>query len=385
MAVLWLIEWGLRGRLSGPVASTGVSREGGLTSRSGSIFAGLLSWLRSNPTRWLTLAAAFFLGATLLSTVLSVSFDVSLWGEVPGQDSYSAYTTVAYVLPYAVIATHLRTPAQLWRLLGAMAVMGLLVAGYAILQEYDLDIFDLMVPPNGARATSTMSNLILAGSVMLMTIPVSLVAAAITLRGPIRSAGYWWKLGLWGVILAVQLLGLFFTFSRGPWVGTGVALVGFIGLAAAFAVWDVLIQVIKLSRHDRGVTLLGFIGLVAASAHWRIVVRAVMVLVLAFAIASAIVFWPSGAGEDEATTASAAGGAGELIGSVVAQVPAVGGQFGAAGLSGRVELWQESWGLMTQHPWFEFDSLSFSFLRPLVGYGPDLFHATYLLVSPPWI
>ena len=38
---------------------------------------------------------------------------------------------------------------------------------------------------------------------------------------------------------------------------------------------------------------------------------------------------------------------------------------------------------MTRHPWFEFDSLPLGFLRPLVGYGPDFFHAAYLLISPP--
>ena len=48
-----------------------------------------------------------------------------------------------------------------------------------------------------------------------------------------------------------------------------------------------------------------------------------------------------------------------------------------------MEIWEESWGLMTDHPWFGFDSLSLPVLRSLVGYGPDMFHSTYLLVSPP--
>ena len=51
------------------------------------------------------------------------------------------------------------------------------------------------------------------------------------------------------------------------------------------------------------------------------------------------------------------------------------------GYSAIWEMW--AWGLMTGHPWFAFDSLKLSFVRPLVGYGPDLFHSTYLLVSPP--
>ena len=73
----------------------------------------------------------------------------------------------------------------------------------------------------------------------------------------------------------------------------------------------------------------------------------------------------------------------ELVSSVPAQVPILGDGSGAGGLSGRLEIWEESWGLMTDHPWFGFDSLSLPVLRSLVGYGPDMFHSTYLLVSPP--
>ena len=33
--------------------------------------------------------------------------------------------------------------------------------------------------------------------------------------------------------------------------------------------------------------------------------------------------------------------------------------------------------------WFEFDELNLSFLRPVIGYGPDLFRTAHLLESPP--
>ena len=38
---------------------------------------------------------------------------------------------------------------------------------------------------------------------------------------------------------------------------------------------------------------------------------------------------------------------------------------------------------MTQHPWFEFNDLSLSPLRPIIGYGPELFRSAYFLESPP--
>ena len=71
---------------------------------------------RAQPGRWLALAVWFFFGTTLLSTVLSGSFNVSLWGEVPGQDGYAFYNILSYVLLFAVIATHLKTWEEVKRL-----------------------------------------------------------------------------------------------------------------------------------------------------------------------------------------------------------------------------------------------------------------------------
>jgi hypothetical protein len=52
-------------------------------------------------------------------------------------------------------------------------------------------------------------------------------------------------------------------------------------------------------------------------------------------------------------------------------------------LSNRVDIWSGSIVLMREHPWFEFDNLRLPWIRSLVGYGPDMFRYTYLLVSVP--
>ena len=64
---------------------------------------------------------------------MSGSFRVSLWGEVPGQDSYSTYNVVAYAVLFGMIATRLKTRSQVWRLLGAIVAIDVLVIGYAVL------------------------------------------------------------------------------------------------------------------------------------------------------------------------------------------------------------------------------------------------------------
>ena len=163
MAVLWLIEWGIQGRFP----SLSFPRTAELLNLGGRWLSHIRNWLSGQPRRWLSFAVAFFLATIVISTALSASFDVSMWGDVPGEDGYAAYTILAYVLLFAVIATHLRSRPQLWRLLGAIVLTGVLVSGYAIMQGYGYDPFELRFPSNTTRSTSTMGNATLAGSVLL--------------------------------------------------------------------------------------------------------------------------------------------------------------------------------------------------------------------------
>ena len=133
MTVFWLIEWGTQSRVAFRRFSIGAHS----WLRPSAWIAGLANYLRGRPKNWLFLAVGFYLGTTFLSMVLSGSFRISLWGEVPGQDGYSAYTILAYVLLFTVVATHLKTLPQLWRLLGAIVVMGVLVGGYTVLQQLE--------------------------------------------------------------------------------------------------------------------------------------------------------------------------------------------------------------------------------------------------------
>ena len=224
----------------------------------------------------------------------------------------------------------------------AITVMGSLVGLYAVLQNYGLDFLDLMEPPSATRSTSTLGNPIFAANVMLITLPVTLVLATLAIRESVRTPGFWWKAGLWSAILVIQLLGMIFTSSRGPWFGTILALLGCLGLAYFCT-------------------------------GWRLMGRMALLLILAFVLVVAVLFWPSQSEEDSPAARS------EVVED---RLTAIRSQ-GAGGLGIRVEIWKGSWRLMTRHPWFEFDDLSMRTIRPLVGYGPDLFRATYMLESLP--
>jgi tetratricopeptide (TPR) repeat protein len=338
MAVLWLLEWGLRGRPFPP-----------------SFFR---SWFKWNPTGWLFLAVALYLASILLSTALSTSLGVSLWGEVPGEDGYATYTVITYVVLFAVVSTHLKTRSQLSRLLGAIVFMGVLVAAFAVMQNYGYDPFDLREPPNTDRSTSTMGNAILAGSVMLMTIPISLVAAVVFLQRRLTTTGFWVPLALWTLVLTAQVMGITFIQSRGAWVGTAVALAVLLGSVHLF-----------MGR--------------------RFFMRAALPLVLAVGLTAAVVFLPArfesfASPERAEDSAEDSAQASPDVGTIaLSRLTSIKGQVVGGGLSGRLDIWENSWRLMVDHPWFEFDTLSLAVLRPVIGYGPDLFRYVYMLESPP--
>jgi len=419
MAVLWLIEWGIQGRLSfGDLFSSRDSR-----FLSAYWLKRMKGWLQERPNRWLFLAVWFFLGSTLLSTILSQSFSVSAWGEVPGQDGYPAYTVVAYVLLFGVIATHLRTKAQFSRLIGALVLMGVLVAGYGILQHYGHDFLDLSEISGGGanRVTSFMGNTIFAAAVMSMTVPLTLVAATITFRDPVwPTGGHWEELralaptlavtGLWAVVLTIQLLGLTFTFSRGPWVGMMVAVMGFLGLAVIFAGWrsagraslvlsltGVLtlallqglgsISILGLGPWLGGaIAIAGLIGLALFFVGWRYFGRVIFLLILAGVLAGAVLLAPSWLESSAATGGDQDGAPATASDSTGAQVAerfsSIKKDVRSGLFAGRGTHWSGSWRLIRDRPWFNFDSLSLPWLRPIIGYGPDLFRYTYLLESP---
>ncbi|MDA1129269.1 MAG: tetratricopeptide repeat protein [Chloroflexi bacterium] len=423
IGLLWSLEWAIRGRaFQDDYPSISIQTLAGKL-RPSKVMPAFNDWLKVHPTRWLLLAAGLFFGSTLLSTVLSGSLSNSMWGEIPGQDGYSAYTIASYGVLFGVIATHLKSPVQFNRLLAAVVLMGCLVGLYGILQHYGHDFLDLTETTGGgsARVTIFMGNAIFAGAVLAMTVPVTLVAAAINLHG--ENHGNWWpfsKLGLltshwvftslWALVLSVQLIGLMFTFSRGPWVGTVLALVAFLvfvvlssgwrllvrtglvlGLAGVFVVsflhWQGSVSIVNLGPWlgiiVASMGLAGAFGTLFVIKNYGRTIVLVASLGAAVTIAGAAVFGPSALSDRGAADPTGAGtGGGSTAGQVVGRITSIKTDVLGGFAGGRGTHWKVSWKLIKDRPWFAFDELHFAWLRPLVGYGPDLFRYTYLLESP---
>jgi tetratricopeptide (TPR) repeat protein len=416
MSILWLLEWGIKER---PVPARSFAW---IPSKiwASSLWFGVSAWLKGHPHRWLLLSVWVFLGSTLLTTALSGSFQTSLWGEIPGQDGYAAYTVVSYVLLFAVIATHLKTRSQMGRLVAALVVTGVLVGGYAVLQHYGRDFLDLTEQTGGGqlRATSFMGNAIFCASVMSMTIPITLMASVVTFTEPAalsRNLAHGFKqwlrdfgiTGGWGVALAVQLLGIAFTLSRGPWLGTILSLAAFLGLCLLFVGWRSfsrgalvlgLAAVLTIaflqwqgSLSNLGperwpgilLFLAGFTVIGVIHLNWRRLGLPILLLSAGLLVVGAVILGPSGlagiggvigneSDPSDAPSSDTASELGERFSSIGTEVLS----------GGRSTHWRVSWILIRERPWFAFDELHLRWLRPLIGYGPDLFRYTYLLESP---
>ena len=418
-AILWLVEWGISRRTAASPSAQNQPAGNGMA-------AGVLGWFKEQPGRWLMLSVWLYLGTVLLGTIFSASVSVSLWGEVPGQDGYSAYTVVAYVVLFSAVATHLKTRTQLTRLLGAIALMGTLVAGYGVLQHNNHDFLNLTEATGGGvalRVTAAMGNAIFAAAVMSMTIPMTVIGAAISLKyrariseqplsiSKIRTAEWGWHLGItvfWVLVLTIQLLGLIYTFSRGPWLGTLAALIGICGMTAVFAGWAALARVTLLlgvagavalavaqwdvSISDPLLWVSGFLILVAAlvlvaGLGWRMLGRVSMAIGVALTVIGAVVLFPSwfsGGLDSVAGQSTVPAVASDFDDSRVSgRLSTIGSYVSTGFFSGRGDTWYRSWEVIRDRPWFEFDDLSLPWIRPVLGYGPDLFRYTYLLKSVP--
>ena len=262
MAILWIVEWVLKGGLDRRLGKwvmllavevmllyfTGIDGIFLLATHVfliafllGSFFAfglgtfnilphlGILrGWIAEQPSRLMVVAAVAYMITAIIATLFSQNFWISVWGEVSAQFGYSAYTTLSYFIVFAVVATHLKTPAQLWRLLAVIVVTGVILASYGTVQHYDLDPLDL--GETGAdRISATMANPVFAGATFVITslMIIGLGIAALERLGwtPLRVA-------VWAALIAMQLLVIFWTEARGSWiVGLPAGLAAYILLA----------------------------------------------------------------------------------------------------------------------------------------------------------
>jgi tetratricopeptide (TPR) repeat protein len=230
MALAWLIK----------VAEVGFGRVGSRGSdetTDGASTADTRRGVRKLLDAPLFLPTLLLVFAYIVSTIFSISPKVSLWGSY--QRLQGTYTALSYIVIFALMATHLRTRAQVDRLVTTVILTSLPVGLYGIIQHYGLD----PLPWAGdvtSRVASNLGNAIFVASYLIMAIPLTLArlldSMSAILNEEEASWGHTVLAAVYIFILAVDLIAVLFSKSRGPLLGllAGTFFFVFLGLLALY-------------------------------------------------------------------------------------------------------------------------------------------------------
>lgn len=169
----------------------------------------------------------------LASTALSLVPRTSLFGSY--QRLQGTYTTLSYIVVFLVAVQELRTRRQLNRLMTVVILNSLPIALYGFLQRSGLDPLP-WAGDTETRITSSMGNPIFIAAYLIMAALPTLARVVECFRAILTDeetgAGDVIRASCYIFILLVQLISIWFSFSRGPLVGlvAGLAIWAFLGL-----------------------------------------------------------------------------------------------------------------------------------------------------------
>jgi tetratricopeptide (TPR) repeat protein len=156
----------------------------------------------------------------LVTTAFSVTPRVSLLGSY--QRLQGTYTTLSYLVIFALIATTLRSKAQVERLITTAILVSVPISLYGLLQKYNLD----PLPWGGdvtKRIASNMGNAIFISAYIIMVTPLVLHRIVQSFTAILTEEQLAWadviRASLYIFIAALHLLAILFSQSRGPLIG----------------------------------------------------------------------------------------------------------------------------------------------------------------------
>jgi len=303
----------------------------------------IVDWLKQISRSPLILPVVCLFFVYLLATVLSVTPRVSLLGSY--QRLQGTYTTFSYMVIFFAIAGNMRKSEQVERLITVVILSSLPVSLYGVLQKYRID----PVPWAGdvsIRIAANMGNSIFVAAYLIMANPFTLIRIYRSFRAIlIEETGlliHMAKSTAYVFIGSLQMIAIYFTGSRGPWLGW---------MAGAFSLF-VLLSLYWKKR----LLLFGFLGFGLLLAVFLIIFNI-----------------PGGPLEGLRTNP---------------QIGRLGHLLEAEGGTGRVRvlIWQGASQLVAPHPPLEYPDGkkdSFNLIRPVVGYGPESMYVAFNRFYPP--
>ena len=179
----------------------------------------------------------------IISTIFSLSPAVSLWGSY--QRLQGTYSTLSYIVIFALMAGHLRTRQQVDRLVSTIIITSIPISLYGIVQRYGLD----PLPWAGdvtTRVAANMGNAIFVASYLIMVVPLTLSRLIESMTAILKEEEASWGHTVLSAVyifaLAVQLLTIHFSQSRGPMLGL---------MAAFFVIGLLTVLTLRQFQPDR--------------------------------------------------------------------------------------------------------------------------------------
>lgn len=177
----------------------------------------------------------------IVSTIFSISPQVSLWGSY--QRLQGTYSTLSYIVVFALMAGQLRTQEQVDRLVNLVIIISVPIGLYGIIQRYGLD----PLPWAGdvtRRVAANMGNAIFVASYLIMIVPLTATRLIRSMSAIIKEEKASWGHTILAAVyifaLAIQVITVLFSQSRGPMLGLmGAAFVMGLLLTLIFRQLDV--------------------------------------------------------------------------------------------------------------------------------------------------
>ena len=281
-----------------------------------------------------------FAGVCLLSVPFSISPATSFWGTPSRMEG--AMSSLALLAFFLIVAWELRTTGQVRRVVWAVLLGSTTVALIGVIAHWlDWPPFLPGVQFNEPRASATMGNPIMLGAYLVMAL--SLLTGKLALLWNLRTTllrnkVFWQTTGL-SALLALHLVVLFLTGSRGPWIG----------LLATLAVF----LAIHLMKHRR----------------WRLLRLQASAVALAglFALAVNLLDLPGQWTDDNPYLSRAV----EMV------------DLGSGTGRQRMLIWEGTKNLIVNRPAAASAGDPWPWVRPLLGYGHDTLQMAFENVYPP--
>ncbi len=194
------------------------------TQRSRPVFELADDWLSEARHRWTLVAVAGFGFAFVVSTLLSPSPWVSVWGRDFGDLGYDLYSTLSYLVIFFAVALRTKTQDQVLRIVLVIVSVGTLSAAYGVSQSFGWD--PVGRGENLRRVIASFGNPLFFGAYLVMSVPLVMAVALHQF-----SIGRRWVLAPGAVSIGLHFAALWYAGGRGAWIASIASILVFVAFA----------------------------------------------------------------------------------------------------------------------------------------------------------